>query len=367
MTFLTPAGFYILIASAFLILLSLLRSRTRRKQVPALFLWTGLIETPEPRSVRFQRWLDPMLFLQLAVLAALVFSFVQPMWKSEQTVFRGLALVMDASASMHTRTDSGETRYELAAERAREVLATTSSSRTTLIHYSSQSHVLVPPTPDEDTVTRVLNESAASWLSDGSVDNLAELFSAVGGLDAYDRILLLSDHVPPVLPPGVVVELFNEGQNAGISAFTVRENLTGSGVTAFLELRNDTDDYLEPQITVRGDYHSITVSVPLEPMTTDQYVIPFPVSRGTQFTATIDTSDDFPADNVRYFALARPSSIRVCWVGSDNRFLRAGIESVLPVTYVGSDETFDLTVLVNTTVDELPKGNVLTFFYCIPR
>lgn len=359
MTFLAPAGFYILFASAFLILLSFLRSRTRRKHVSALFLWTGLVETPQPRSIRFQQWLDPLLFLQLAVLAVLVFSFVQPMWKTKQTVFRGLALVIDASASMQTRTDSGKTRYELGTDRVREVLATSSSAQTTLIHYSSQSHVLVSPTSDEATVVRALNASEASWLSDGSMDNLADLFSAVGGLDAYDRILLFSDHVPPVLPPGVIVETCTGGRNAGISAFTVRENLTGSGVTAFMELSNDTDEYLEPEVTIRDDYHSITLSVPLEPMTTDQYVIPFPVSRGTRFTATLDTSDDFSADNVRYFALARPSSIRVRWVGPDNRFLRAGIESVLPVTYVGSDEPFDLTVLVNTTVDELPTGNVL--------
>ncbi|GAG25790.1 unnamed protein product, partial [marine sediment metagenome] len=39
--------------------------------------------------------------------------------------------------------------------------------------------------------------------------------------------------------------------------------------------------------------------------------------------------------------------------------MRAGIESVLPVTYVGLDEAYDLVVLVNTTLDELPNGNVL--------
>lgn len=359
MTFLAPAGFYVFAASALLILLSLLRSRIRRTQVSALFLWTGLIEAPEPRSVRFQRWLDPLLFLQLAVLAALVFALVQPMWKTERTVFRGVALVMDASASMHTRTDSGKTRYELAVDRAREVLAEVSSSRMTLIHYSSQSRVLVPPTSDEDALTRALNSSGATWLSDGSIDSLVDLFSAIGGLEAYDRILLFSDHVPPVLPPGVDIEVFTGGRNVGISAFTVRENLTGSGVMAFLELSNDTAEYFEPQVTIRDDYHTITLSLPLEPMTAAQYVVPFPVSRGTQFTATLGISDDFSADNTRYFALARPSSIRVRWMGPDNRLLRAGIESVLPVTYVGSDEAYDLAVLVNTTIDELPKGNVL--------
>lgn len=359
MTFLAPTGFYILAASSILIVLSLLRSRIRRKPISALFLWTGLIEEPEPRSVRFQRWLDPLLFLQLAALAALVFAIVQPMWRTEQTVFQGVALVVDASASMNTQTDTGQTRYQRAIDRAREVLNESTSSKTTLIHYTSQPRVLVPPTSDEAEIVRELSVSSATWLSDGAMDSLVDLLSAVGGLEAYDRILLLSDHVPSDLPSGIDVEVITGGSNVAISAFTVRENLTGSGATAFLELHNETNAFLDVNVRIKDEYHSILLSLPLGPDTTDQYVVPFPASRGTTFVASLDIADDFSADNTRYFALARPSSIRVRWTGPDNLFLRAGLESVLPVVYVGPDEEYDLSILVNSTVDTLPSGNVL--------
>lgn len=358
MTFLTPAWFYLLAASSILILLSFLRSRIRRKPISALFLWKGLMEEPQPRSVRFQRWLDPLLFLQLAVLAALVFAIVQPMWRTEKTVFQGIALVIDASASMNTKTETGQTRYQQAVDRARDILDQSTSSMTTLIHYTDQPRVLVPPTADEAAVVHELAASEATWASNGSMDSLIDLLSAVGGLEAYDRILLLSDHVPPDVPAGVDVEVIAGGRNVAISAFTVRENLTGSGATVFLELRNETDAFLDVEVEVRDEHHGVTLSLPLGPEATDQYVVPFLASRGTTFVASLDVGDDFAADNTRYFALARPSSIRVRWLGPDNLFLRAGLESVLPIVLVGAQDDYDLTVVVSSTLDTLPGGNV---------
>lgn len=359
MTFLTPSAFYFLTASAFLILISFLRSRSRRSEVSALFLWVGLTEAPEPHAVKLRRWMDPLLFLQLAVLAMIVFAMVQPMWRTKQTVFSGLALVLDASASMHTQTDEGRTRYDLAVGRIREILAEASSARMTLIQYSSQSAVLVPPTADEGVLLRALGASEPSWSADGTVSGLVDVLSAVGGLDSFDRIIIFSDNTPSDLPPGVDVELFQDGRNVGITAFTVRENLTGPGASAFLELRNETDAYLEPQVTIRDEFFRTTVSFLLGPTTTDQYVVPLPLSRGTQFTATLELDDDFRFDNVRYFSLARPSSLRVRWIGPDNRFLRAALESVLPLTLVAADEPADLTVIVGQTLDELADGNVV--------
>lgn len=359
MTFLAPIGFYLLAASSILILLSLLRSRVRRKPISALFLWSGLMEEPQPRSVRFQRWLDPLLFLQLAALAALVFAIVQPMWRTEQTVFQGVALVVDASASMQTQTDTGQTRYQRAVDRAREVLDESTSSQTTLIQYTSHPRVLAQPTSQEEDVLRALADSSATWLSDGTMESLVDLLSAVGGMEAYDRILLLTDHMPADLLSGIDVEVMSGGANVAISALTVRENLTTAGATVFLELSNETDDYLDVGVKIRDEYHSITLSLPLGPDAIEQYVVPFQASRGTTFIATIDTDDDFAADNTRYFALARPSSIRVRWIGPDNLFLRAGIESVLPAVYVGPEDEYDLAVLVNSTVNVLPSGNVL--------
>jgi hypothetical protein len=366
MTFLSPSSFYFLIASVVLILLSLLRARARRHHVSALFLWIGLTQIPEPRSVKLQRWMDPLLFLQLAVLAVMVLTLVQPISKSQQTAFHGFAVVLDASASMQTVAEDGRTRYELAVDRALDILANVSSSRTTLIHYSSSPAVLVPPTDDESAVLRALEASEPSWRSDGVAADLVDLFSAVGGLDEYDRIVLLSDHTPPDLPPGVEVELFQQGINVGITALAVREDLSSPGVSVFLELSNETASFLEPRVTLRDEFYQTTFSFLLGPQTTDRYVMPFPMSRGTRFTATLEGDDDYPFDNVRYFALARPSSLRVHWIGADNRFLRAALESVLPVRLVDADQPRDLTVVIDRTLDEPPEGNLLLVHAGIP-
>jgi len=359
MTFLSPRSFYFLAAAALLILLSFLRSRSRRRPVSALSLWAGLTETPEPRSLKLHRWLDPLLFLQLAVLALLVLAMVQPMFRKEKTVFRGIALVLDASASMHTVAENGRTRYDLAVDRAIEILDGSSSSQIALIQFASQSAVLVAPTDDEDEIVRALKGSQPLWCAGGDASGLIDLFSAVGGLEDYDRVVLLTDSVPADLPAGIDVELFQQGENVGITAFTVRENLEGPGASAFVELSNGTDAYLEPKLTIRDEFSGSTFSFLLGPMSREQYVVPLPASRGTRFTAALDGDDDYPFDNQRFFALARPSSLRVHWIGNDNRFLLAGLESVLPLRLVPEDEPADLTIVVGETIEALPEGNLL--------
>jgi hypothetical protein len=359
MILLHPAAFALFASAALLIFAAFLQSRTHQQAVSSLSLWAGLTQVQEHQTPKLHRWMDPLLLVQLLALAALIFIVVEPMHRGAQAGLRSVALVVDETASMQTRQGSGVTRFEQAIERASEILRETSASRITLIQFSSRSHVVVPPTDDAEAVQRALERLEPSWRADGSVADLLGLLSAVGGLDSFDRVVLLSDHAPGELPAGIGLEIFGEGQNVGITAFSVRENPDGPGVSVFLELRNDTADFLESRVTLQDEFTAITVTLSLGPESTERYVSPFPSSRGTRFIARMAVDDDLQTDNVRYFALARPSDLQVRWIGEENRFLRAALESTVPIRLVGPDTPADLTVVVETALDELPPGNVL--------
>jgi hypothetical protein len=225
---------------------------------------------------------------------------------------------------------------------------------------------VVPPTDDASAIQRALEGLEPSWHGDGDESDLLNLVSAIGGLDSYDRLVLLTDRTPENLPAVISAERFDGGRNIGITAFTVRENPAGPGVSAFLELRNETADALELRLTLRDETTSMTVTLAVEAEATEQYVSPFSASRGSRFTATLAVEDDYAADNVRYFSLDRPSGLSVRWIGEENLYLRAALESVVEIRNAESNSVADLTVIVGRTVDELPPGNVLLLASDVP-
>ncbi len=359
MSFLHPAAFALFASAAILVFLAFLRALTRQQAVSSLALWAGLTQSPERQRPQLHRWADPLLLLQLLALAAMIFAIAQPQRRVEQSALRGLVLILDESASMRTEDAPEVSRFSRAVERARVLLSENPASRLALIQFSSRSHVVVPPTDDPAVIERALDGLEPSWRGDGDESDLLNLVSAVGGLDSYDRLVLLTDRTPDDLPASITTERFDGGRNIGITAFTVRENPSGPGVSAFLELRNETADALEPRLTLRDETTSMTVTLAVGPEATEQYVSPFSSSRGSRFIATLSVEDDYAADNVRYFSLDRPSGLSIRWIGEESLYLRAALESVVELRNAEPSDAADLTVVVGRTLDELPPGNVL--------
>ncbi|MCX6101263.1 MAG: BatA domain-containing protein, partial [Candidatus Bipolaricaulota bacterium] len=117
MSFALPAAFTLLATVLLVVLFALLRSRQRRRDVATFFVWRELHDSLSTRTQRLRALLDPLLLLQVATVAAAVFALAQPLVTSRHSGFANLAIVIDASASMSTRMDSGLTRYEAAVRR----------------------------------------------------------------------------------------------------------------------------------------------------------------------------------------------------------------------------------------------------------
>ncbi|MEN6368441.1 MAG: VWA domain-containing protein [Thermotogota bacterium] len=359
MTLAHPAALALLSAWLLVVLFAVLRTRQRRREVGTLFLWRELHDSPAARTRDLRFLLDPLLLLQLACVLAFAFALAEPEWVVHRPGPRSLAVLIDGSASMRTIVDGERTRYDDAIDGALELLARASAASVAVVQWSNEPVVLAAAGSSLAEARSALLASSPTWRADGTDADLTRAVSAVGGPVPFERIVLFTDRPAGPTPFPVETAFVSGGQNVAITAFTVRPNVDGAGVSAFIELRNDTREFQTARLQVGDEFHRTTLDAFLEPGETASHIIPFPGSRGTRFTAAIDVTDDYAGDNVRYFSLERSMVLRVRWIGTENRFLSAALESVLPVVRVQDNEPADLTVACDTALSALPSGHTL--------
>lgn len=359
MTFLSLSSFYLATLVAFILVLSLFRTKRHRRQVSALFLWEGLREDPRSRAVRRRIPLDLLLALQIASLLALVIALAEPALTRRSATLANLAVVLDGSASMATLTEGDVTRYGLAIEEATRFLNANPATRTTVIQLSSQAEILIAHSESRAQILAAVGSSAPTAFADGSIRDIADVLGGLGGYSSFDRIVLFSDRTLSDQRSGIEAVEVGGGSNWSIDAFSVREDPTDVGVLVFVRLANHSDQSRDATLRIEDGLGSTEIVVALPAQGSESFVLPFPGSRSSAFTATLGPTDDFPADNVRYFSLERPIDLRVAWIGDQSRYLLAAMEAVVPVTRVDRSEPADLTVIHRENVQMDVEGNVL--------
>lgn len=356
-----PSALYLLLAAALIVLLYFLRTRSRRHDVSALFLWEGLPDEPRSRAARIRRQIDPLLFLQLLVLALVAVGLAGPAMRVVRPHLNAMAIVLDGSASMRGRTEGGATRYDRAREEGLSLLDRYPTTPVALLELSRAPRVLCPLGGGRDEARRALSASQPTFLADGSEEALFGLLESQGGATRFDRVVYLSDHPLGSSLSSLEEILLPPGENRAINAFNARENADRSGCTAFIRLKNDTPSYQEVRVRVSDGSHAISLPVLLPPGAEEEYTLPFPGSRGPTFVASLEPADTFPEDDTRYFALFERLDRRVRWIGKENRYLEAALRAAGPLTLVPADDPspVDVTVAYATSLPAKTTGNVL--------
>jgi hypothetical protein len=358
MTLAAPTALFFALSALAVIFLALLRPRLERRDVSALFLWEGLRQDARSRRIHFRQLLDPILLLQVLAILLLAAALTLPLISSTQKRLSSLAIVIDGSGSMQT-TVSGTARYELAVDEAKRVLRETPAAATSVIQFSSVPGILADRATSRGAVSRILDDSKPTWNGPGTVDGMLNALSAVGGLATFDRVVFITDAPAGGLPESIETIPVAGGENLGITAFSVRENPSGSGTTAFVEVRNETSASRSVGVRLSDGFTQTSLALVLAAGEAQQASIPFSGSRGTVFTATLDAADDFAADNERYCALDRPLDLRIRWIGPPNAYLSAALGAVTSFTLVSAAEDADLTVVNGSTIPASYRGTIL--------
>ena len=119
MTFLNPAGLWLLLGIPFLIVLYIIRSKHKDRNVSSTYIWKLSDRFMKKRVHLYAISRIILLILEILAVAAAAFLLARP--AVEHLPEQDYILVFDASASMQVSAADGKTRFDEAVERARKL------------------------------------------------------------------------------------------------------------------------------------------------------------------------------------------------------------------------------------------------------
>lgn len=374
MTFLNPAAFGFLAAFAgVLIALYMIRMRRRDLVVPASFLWPERTDEIRANSL-FQK----LRFSWLLVLQLLALALIGLAWARPQMRQRGLAgaitvVVLDGSASMGAREDSG-TRFESAKGSLLGMIdAARPGDRLAVILAGPEPKVVFPLTNDpgrqKETVRRLQGSDA-----DADVGEALRLAAALAGSTDGAKIVLLSDGVfEPVenFSPGKAQAMFTQigktAENLAVQAFGF-----GSG-KLYISVKNYGLQEAKATATIRADGQAVdSENIVVGAGKTWSKTLAPPAGKKI-FEAELKTDDALAADNYAVAVSDPNASLRVLLVSRGDLFLERALaleprvtldraSAVPPNEQAGSEGpgVYDLVIFDGVEEEPVKARGVLT-------
>src|SRR5262249_7493255 len=150
MRFFSASALWWLLLGAIIISFYLLKLKRERRVVSSVILWQRALEEMEANAPFKKLRRSLLLLLQLLALVALVFALARPLVTLRALASGSTVIIIDSTASMSSRDESGRSRLDRAKQLAREMVeGLGSSDRAAIIDASSQVTVRSPLTSDQ--------------------------------------------------------------------------------------------------------------------------------------------------------------------------------------------------------------------------
>lgn len=371
----SPAAFWFALTLPVIVILYLLRRKRVTHLVASTVLWQRFLAENQANAP-FQKLRNHLLlWLQLLLLALIIFALSRPFFASTEVAGRLLVAIVDASASMQS-TDVSPNRFEASRKLLQQQIDGMSPSDSmVLLQAGVVTEVLQSATRDKTLLRQAMGRLHVSDAASTPADalNLAltlikntdrpevHLFSdgAFGSLDQFEN-----QQLPLVLHPvGARIE------NAGIVGMEAKANPENPSQRAvFVTVANGSSNRMDRVLELRfGEDKVASKAFQLAPAEVVSDVFLVNQSRNGVFTAKLLGDDDLASDNEASVISTLPPPIKVTLVTAGNRFLEKALRSIpnLELSIVsalpsGADGA-DLVVLDNVAVPSWPNANVLCF------
>ena len=166
MSFLTPLALIAGLLAIPILLLYMLRLRRREVTVSSTFLWQQILQDREANTPWQKLRRNLLLFLQLLILALLVFALARPYVIVPAVSAGQIALLLDASVSMNATDAADGTRFDEAKRLALDMVNTMNAGDLmTVIRVADQPEVLSPYTGDAIALREAIQSAAPSHAS----------------------------------------------------------------------------------------------------------------------------------------------------------------------------------------------------------
>ena len=378
--FLTPLAFVGALLAIPIILLYMLRLRRREVVISSTFLWQQVLQDKEANTPWQRLKRNLLLFLQLLILALLVFALARPFSIVPAVSSGRTVLLLDASASMNATDVNGVSRFEEAQRLANNVVDTLSSGNAmTVIRVAEVAEILANDTRDRTRLRDAINNTE-SGLSESDWD--AALNLAVAGQIASDdfTIVIISDGGlgQTVGLPGIEGEIRyipvgTSSENVAISALATRA-LAGQAPQLFGEITNYGDVEAQVVFSLRVDGEIITSENYTIPANSSLPVVSssalqegFSTLEATLINSVNSQSEDYLlTDNSAFAVSGQLSERRVLVMTQGNLYLEQvlnslpGLQAVRGNTEIGLPaQQYDLYIFDGWLPQTLPNADML--------
>ena len=348
-----PAAAWLLAAAVPLVAFYFLKLKRPRLAVPSLILWRQVMADQRVNSPfqRFRRHL--LLWLQLAALLLLVLAAMQPFFDRGAAAVDRVAVIIDLSASMGARRESGgPTRLDEAKTQVRALIARLAAGQEMcLIAMGSEGRRLTGFTDDRRELGRALDDCAVECAVADPVAAL-RLAGAMGRTAPFGRAVLVSDgNLPSVIdadPPFAIdyVRVDPGGANLGIIACGATRR-DGNAWELFAAVSASTGESGSANLELRLD-GQLAQTRPVAPgpggTTRLAFRIDGRMATTAQFTLVPDGFDSLETDNQAWLHLPEMHPVR-SWVAPELAALKRVLAACPDVTLVeGVGASVDLVV-----------------------
>jgi len=378
-SFAVPLALLALVLVPLVILLHTIAARWTSRDVSSLAFWEEALRDMRT-SLRIRRLLRSLALLA-AVLAVttLAFGLARPLVGRPAGAAAGdTVLVLDASASMASRSGSAG-RYDEAKEEAlRLVAGLRRGARMCVIAAGAAPRVLAPFTDNRDVLRRAVGSSSATDEPGAPVESL--LFAL--GLREQGRsasVVFVTDgafsdlgDADPRRTGIRVLIVGRRAENAGITAMSFRRTAAG-GVELFVSVAASAGmPRVLPLVVSAGGRTVVRREVPLGGSGTGSVSLPWDGPAEGRVSARIEVDDGLAADDEAYAVFAPARSMRVLLVGRPDAFLEAAlsrfpgvlarrVDALDPIGGARALEAYDLAVFNGGDPPPVERGNVLLF------
>jgi hypothetical protein len=241
-----PSALVFLLLVPVIVLIYMVRSRYRRRQVSSVMLWRSVRRDLEARQKLRLPPLSLLMLLQVLAVLAGVFALVKPALPAQDRTH--LVVVVDSSASM-SATDVAPSRFEAARDLARYAIGQLEPGDQVSLIQAGASPSLLATGPDAAAALGALDQLRPGSVSADVASALRVGEALIQKTGGQGGILLLSDgtfgpsfEAPEIGVPVSFSPIGVAGDNQGITALDVRLDLDGSGRwSAFARVTNYSD------------------------------------------------------------------------------------------------------------------------------
>src|SRR5579885_1826639 len=348
-----------------LVLAYLARERPSRVTVSSVIAFRAL------RGLRKERFggrprLDWMFLVEVVLLSMAVLAMAGPYLVRKSTP---IAVVIDNSAAMQAKLDSGFTRFEDAIGKLERKLSATDATETTIFVTTPAPHRIAPPFDSEPEAQIALRGIRATD-APNDANSVAALIGSLVSEGRFSKVIFAgSEAIAPPLPPNLDAILVDDAiPNFSLGSFGLRREVFGEeALHARITVSNFSSERRQVEVIVEGDGRRLGDA--RETLGAGETgVLEFPaLTPARVYRATLKPDDAFALDNVAYATGGSVKKVAILFVtprpaDADGLDSIPGVEVkvVAPGAFAPDDlRNSDLAVFEFSAPKEIPGVNSL--------